>query len=698
MVVLVCLGALAWTGVERTRARVESLRRGEQTLTRLVGLLSTLTDAETAVRGYVIVGDRAFLEQYFGSREKVTADVAALAELMSDQAEQTARLESLRPVIEARYENWVQLIGLREQEGAGEGALALVATGEGRRLHDRIRAILAEMRRAEERVSAERGEAVRESVWQAQMWVVLGSAVAVAVAISGWLSSRREVEARRRAEAELGTTLKDLETRVAERTAALAQSEELVRSTLESVGDGFLACDGEWRVIYANSVATDLLGMSWEAMDGVVFWELFPAAAGSRLEAAYRAAAGGEVQDFENLYEPWQRWFRNRVRPRRGGGVTVWFQEITERRRLEEETRRWWSLFRSAQFGLAYASIRDNTFLGMNQAFARERGYEVEELLGRPLSVVYAPEARGRWRENLETIDRSGHLVFEAIHQRKNGTRFPVLMEVTVVHDAAGNPVSRVACAMDITEWKRAESALRERNEELMRFMYTVSHDLKSPLVTIRTFLGYLEQDLRGGDASRVEKDMGYMRGAAEKMSELLEDILELSRVGRKSQPPEDVSLQAVVGEALELVAGSVTERGVRVEVTTEPVWLTGDRVRLREVFQNLIDNAVKFMGDQAAPRVEIGVEREGEAEGANLVLFVRDNGVGIDPRHREKLFGLFEKLHPGSPGTGIGLALVKRIVEVHGGRIWAESDGPGLGSVFRFTLERARLRSAVNP
>jgi len=238
-----------------------------------------------------------------------------------------------------------------------------------------------------------------------------------------------------------------------------------------------------------------------------------------------------------------------------------------------------------------------------------------------------------------------------------------------------------------ITERKQAEEALQRRNEEILRFTYAVSHDLKSPLVTIRTFLGYLENDLKQADTARVDTDLGHIRRAAEKMTHLLDDLLSLSRIGRKVNPPEDMTLQAIVREALEMVAGQIAERQVQIQVSDAPVVLHGDRMRLSEVFQNLIDNAIKFMGEQAEPRVEIGMD----ASGPEIVLFVRDNGLGIDPRHQSKLFGIFEKLHPGTAGTGMGLAMVKRIIEVHGGRIWVESAGPGQGSTFRFTLSRLK-------
>jgi signal transduction histidine kinase len=243
----------------------------------------------------------------------------------------------------------------------------------------------------------------------------------------------------------------------------------------------------------------------------------------------------------------------------------------------------------------------------------------------------------------------------------------------------------------DITERKRQERELIEKSVELERFTYTVSHDLKSPLVTVKTFLGYLEQDLLNPDAERVKQDVGYMRGAADKMGHLLDELLNLARVGRKMNPPVRVAFQQVAREAIGLVAGRISTSRAEVSVADAAVVLEGDRPRLVEIWQNLVENACKFMGDQPKPRVEIGIEKRG----AETVFFVRDNGAGIEPRYQEKVFSLFEKLNPKIEGTGMGLALVKRVVELYKGRIWVESGGPGQGANFLFTLPAAVIVKA---
>jgi len=254
----------------------------------------------------------------------------------------------------------------------------------------------------------------------------------------------------------------------------------------------------------------------------------------------------------------------------------------------------------------------------------------------------------------------------------------PMMME--------GAVIGRVWSFRDITERKRQEEELKQKNSELERFTYTVSHDLKSPLVTVNTFLGYLEQDLARPDMERVKQDVAYMHTATKKMGQLLDELLNLARVGRKKNPAVRVTFRELAQEAVWLVAGRISTGGVKVQVADAIVTLEGDRPRLMEIWQNLVENACKFMGNQPQPQVEIGVEQRG----SETVFFVRDNGAGIDPRYQEKVFGLFEKLDSKGEGTGMGLALVKRIVELYEGRIWVESPGLGQGANFLFTLPAA--------
>ncbi len=244
----------------------------------------------------------------------------------------------------------------------------------------------------------------------------------------------------------------------------------------------------------------------------------------------------------------------------------------------------------------------------------------------------------------------------------------------------------------EIQERKRIEATredliveLENKNAELERFAYTVSHDLKSPLITIRGFIGLLEADIPKGDMDRIDDDMVRISFAADKMHKLLDELLELSRIGRPANPPVEVSLADLTAEAVNLLADAIAEKGVRVEISPDLPIVFADRCRLLEVLQNLIENAVKFMGDQRNPLIEIGVRRDSDEH----VYYVHDNGKGIKSRHQERIFNLFDKLDQDSEGTGVGLAIVKRIIEVHRGRVWVESEGPGKGCTFCFTIPK---------
>jgi PAS domain S-box-containing protein len=337
-----------------------------------------------------------------------------------------------------------------------------------------------------------------------------------------------------------------------------------------------------------------------------------------------------------------------------------------------------------------------------NEAWAEMIGYRLDEL--RPLSIKVweslahpddlsrAYDLLGRhFAGELPYYDgecrmrhKDGHWVW--VHDRGR----------ILTRDTENRPLMMFGTHADITLRKEAEIALEqkareleERGAELERFNYTVSHDLKSPLVTVKSFLGFLEQDIAERNAERIQSDIAHMRGAAEKMGRLLDELLEMSRLGRIVNPPEKLSFKQLLQEVLSLMAGPLAERDVTIETDDRGPNLLGDRTRLLEIWQNLIENAVKYMGDQPTPRIQLGVEEAGE----EVVFFVRDNGMGIDPRYRQKIFGLFEKLDGKSPGSGLGLALVKRIVELYDGHIWVESEGAGRGSCFRFTLPGALHR-----
>jgi PAS domain S-box-containing protein len=290
----------------------------------------------------------------------------------------------------------------------------------------------------------------------------------------------------------------------------------------------------------------------------------------------------------------------------------------------------------------------------------------------RSQSMMFIPI---RWQEHC-----IGVVYVQSYQPERYGSRDLELGQIVV--DQCSAALARVQTE---AEREKLIVELEAKNAELERFTYTASHDLKSPLVTIRGFLGFLEKDVMAGDFDRLKVDIARIRNAADKMQRLLNELLELSRIGRITNAAETVSFTALVREAVEQVQGRITALGVQVEIQPDLPVVHGDRVRLVEVVQNLVDNACKYMGDQPEPQITIG--QRGTDRDGKPILFVRDNGLGIDPQYHEQIFGLFNKLDPKAEGTGIGLALVKRIVEVHGGRIWVESKGMGTGSVFYFTL-----------
>lgn len=254
------------------------------------------------------------------------------------------------------------------------------------------------------------------------------------------------------------------------------------------------------------------------------------------------------------------------------------------------------------------------------------------------------------------------------------------------IRDKQGRLTGYRGSDTDISDRKQAQLALDLKNRELEQFVYAVSHDLKSPLITVRMFLELLEHDINKGSTAETEENFFHLRRATDKMAQLLDALYTIFKAGHLSDQPLALPVNDLVASCLTTLSGAIKQRQPVIKVADFPQTLWGDPVRLEQIWQNLIENALKYLGDQPQPHIVVGYEESDDGP----VFFVCDNGMGIDPKQTQRIFGIFSQLDAHSEGIGLGLALVKKIVENYQGTIWAESGGLDQGSCFRFTLPGA--------
>ena len=340
------------------------------------------------------------------------------------------------------------------------------------------------------------------------------------------------------------------------------------------------------------------------------------------------------------------------------------FQEITEQKKITEELRKYrehleelvvnrtaelerqLSILEATHNELYIFDINDWHFNYVNRSALKNLGYtSVEMAKLTPLDMKPAISREAYEHLTAQLLSGEKQVVrFETFHRRKNGSEYPVevYLQIVEARSSGGNSNSSkyfLAVIHDITERINTQELLKQKNAETEQFIYTVSHDLRSPLVTIKTFLGYLKEDLINAD--QAGKDLQFIQSAADKMEEMLQELLEVSRLGFQENRISATTFQRLAQEAVAALAGQTTEKKITVRITDTDIPLLGDRQRLSQILQNLLENAVKYMGDNSEPIVTIGVDRIDD----ETVFFVRDNGIGIAPENMDKVFRIFEKL-----------------------------------------------------
>jgi PAS domain S-box-containing protein len=541
-------------------------------------------------------------------------------------------------------------------------------------------------------------------------WATIFALVKVAPEALAMRSPReleREVAGRKQAEEALKRANAELERRVAERTteltrlnASLHHEREWFRVTLASIGDAAIATDIEGRVTLLNHTAEQLTGWSQAEAVGQPLTVVFrivneftrrpvenPVAEVLRRGAivglanhTILLARDGTERPIDDSAAP--------IRDEKGIiGVVLVFRDITDRHRAEETRSRLAAIVESSEDAIIGKSL-DGTITTWNKGAEHLFGYSAAETLGQSISLLAPPDRGNELPSILERV-RHGERIehYETVRRRKDGTRIDVSLSVSPVRDGEGRVVGVAKIARDITQRRQMEEALKEANRRKDEFLALLGHELRNPLAPLKNAVQILE--LQGGDPAVVARVREMIARQVTQMTRLVDELLDASRIarGKIQLRHEHLDLGALVRATSEDYRAELMACGLSlaIEVPNTPLPVDGDPVRLAQVLGNLLHNSSKYTDPSGKVTVRLA------QQGGETVLSVADTGMGIATAALPRLFEVFSQIDASvernKGGLGLGLSVVKRLVELHGGRVRAASEGPGRGSLFTVWL-----------
>jgi PAS domain S-box-containing protein len=743
IVLLAVIIAQSFRQLGRLGEAAHDVERGSALIAHVERLLSYVKDAETGQRGYLLTGEEGYLVPYRLARTRVRDEEWVLRELTSDLPEQRRRLASMERLIASKLADLRRTIGVRRRQGL-EAALRLVRKDHGKRLMTSIRTLSGRMVEVQASLLEERQQARAAASWMSARSVGLASALAFALLATATFALQRNARKRDR-------TMDDLRTARAEAEAAArekARSLALLQTLMASAPVGMAFTDSEFRFVHVNDAIAAINGIPAKEHIGRTVAQVVPQF-WPTLEPRYRrilesgepvvgvevsgvsAAAPGDPRHWLVSYYP--------VGAERGPtlGVGTVVADITDRKRAEEErgaaTARLQAAHEIAAAAISHLELDDvlRVLIGRltaalhtdtahvllltedGLALRVRASHGIEEEIRQDLRIPVGRGFAGRiaaTRTPLIVDDiATGEIVSDVLRRRVRSVMGAPLAAdgklVGVIHVGSVRPrafsaedlqllelvAARVAAVIEHARLYEAERLARAEAEAANRakddFLGTLSHELRSPLSAIRTWAHLLRRGKL--DEAKTARALATIEESAKAQAQLIEDLLDVSRIiaGNLRVDPRPVELTETVYAALDTVRLAADAKEIEIEVLLQPPpgMVSGDPGRLQQVIWNLLSNAVKFT--PRGGRVAVHLERDG----TEAVVRVVDSGQGIRPDFLPFLFERFRQADSSSTrahgGLGLGLAIVRHIVELHGGRVEAQSAGDGLGSTFTVRL-----------
>jgi PAS domain S-box-containing protein len=696
---LLIFGAIAlisYRSIDRFVDGAQWVDRTHRAMLTLEEFRSQLERIVATQRSYLVSGDGRYLERYDAAVKGLPQQMQVLREVTADNARQQSTLEKLEPLVSGRLAILARGVELKRAARLhANSAGALLAQGQA--LMDQIHELISQMKAEEESLLGARSRVFEKEKIVATLVIVLGNLVAFLFLLLAFRALTREIAERGKAEA----------------TARRHAGE--IEDLYNNAPCGYHSLDERGVFVQINDTELGWLGYTREEVVGKL---ALPDILTAESREFFR-------QNFAGLRA--QGWARDiefdlvrkdgtilpallnatMVKDESGKFVSTRSTafDLTERRQAERKLKEAHgfldSVFEHMPAMVFVKDAKDLTFVRHNKANQELLGYSEEQVLGKSDYDLF-PKEQADFFTGKDRIVLGGKTVVdipeESIQTRDRGLRILHTRKIPVF-DAAGKPRYLLGISEDITDRKEAERQIGELNEkleqraaeleatnkELESFSYSVSHDLRSPLRAIDGFSLMLQEDYAALLDDEGKRLLQVIQDNSRKMAELIDDLLAFSKLGRQPIKAAEVDMTALAEEAFEELRANINHVPARIVMVQLPP-ARGDRALLRQVWVNLLSNALKYSGTRERALIEV----TGQLNGTQTMYTVKDNGVGFDMQYYAKLFGVFQRLHSAEefPGTGVGLAIVQRVVTRHGGRVWAEGK-LNEGATFHFSLPK---------